>query len=227
MFNTNPFETDLIQTDSGDLEIAFLGHGTLMMMFAGKVIHIDPYSKVADYSQLPKADLILITHEHGDHLDPGALAHVRSNDTEIVINQGCAPQVEDGIVLQNGDMHTYDDIKIEAVPAYNILHKRPDGHQFHPRGAGNGYVLTMGGTRVYIAGDTENIPELRDLVKIDVAFLPMYLPYTMTPEMAAEAAKAFHPKMLYPYHFGSTDTGQLVAVLEDEKDIEIRIRKMA
>jgi L-ascorbate metabolism protein UlaG (beta-lactamase superfamily) len=117
-------------------------------------------------------------------------------------------------------------IEVEAVPAYNIVHKRDDGQFWHPKGEGNGYVLTIGDKRVYIAGDTENTPEMKALEDIDVAFLPMNLPYTMTPEMVADAAAAFQPKILYPYHFGKTDTSRLLELLADNADIEVRIRKM-
>jgi L-ascorbate metabolism protein UlaG (beta-lactamase superfamily) len=116
---------------------------------------------------------------------------------------------------------------MEAVPAYNIVNKRPDGNPFHPKGAGNGYIVTFGDKRVYIAGDTENTPEMKALKNIDIAFLPMNLPYTMTPEMVADAAKAFKPRILYPYHFGETDTSKLVKLLQAEKGIEVRVRKMS
>jgi L-ascorbate metabolism protein UlaG (beta-lactamase superfamily) len=117
-------------------------------------------------------------------------------------------------------------LKIEAVPAYNIVHKRDSGQPFHPKGIGNGYIITFGDKRVYIAADTENIQEMKELKGIDIAFLPMNLPYTMTPEMVADAAKAFKPKILYPYHYGETDTSKLLNLLKDSKEIEVRIRKM-
>jgi L-ascorbate metabolism protein UlaG (beta-lactamase superfamily) len=128
--------------------------------------------------------------------------------------------------MKNGDVKTVEGLKIEAFPAYNIVHKRPDGQPYHPKGIGNGYVITFGDKRVYVAGDTENIPEMKELKNIDIAFLPMNLPFTMTPEMAADAAKALKPKILYPYHFGETDTSKLLNLLKDEKTTEIRIRKM-
>ncbi len=129
--------------------------------------------------------------------------------------------------MKNNDSKTIQGIEVEAVPAYNVVHKRDNGEPFHSKGNGNGYVLTLGDKRIYIAGDTENIPEMKDLKNIDIAFLPMNLPYTMTLEMAA-AAKMFDPKILYPYHFGETDTGKLVELLKDMPgtDIEVRIRKM-
>jgi L-ascorbate metabolism protein UlaG (beta-lactamase superfamily) len=129
--------------------------------------------------------------------------------------------------MRNGDVRTVQGITIEAVPAYNVLHKRDNGQPFHPRGVGNGYVLVFGDTRVYVAGDTENIPEMKRLQEIDCAFLPMNLPYTMTPEMVADAATALQPKILYPYHFGATDTSKLVDLLSEQEGIEVRIRKMA
>ncbi len=220
------FEKDTIQTSAGNLEITFVGHGTLMLEFGGKVIHVDPVSREADYSKLPKADLILVTHEHGDHLDPKVVALLRKETTKIVLTEKCAETFEGGIVMKNGDVQTVDGLKVEAVPAYNLLHKRPSGEPFHPKGNGNGYIITFGDKRVYIAGDTENTPEMKALQGIDVAFLPMNLPYTMTPEMVADAAKAFRPKILYPYHFGDTDTSQIVKLLADEPSIEVRIRKL-
>lgn len=221
------FETDLIPTSAGDLKITFLGHGSLMLDFNGMNISIDPFSRVANYAELPKADLILLTHEHQDHLDLDALEDVRMDKTVIVLTETCANQVDGGIVMHNGDVRNLNDLNIEAVPAYNLVHKRDSGQAFHPKGIGNGYVLTFGDKRVYIAGDTENTPEMKTLPEIDVAFLPMNLPFTMTPEMVADAAKAFRPKILYPYHFGTTDTSTIEALLGDEKGIEVRIRSMA
>lgn len=220
------FETDIIKTSAGNLDITFIGHGTLMFTFGGKVIHVDPWSKMADYTKLPKADIILLTHHHRDHLDVKALDTLRTEKTTVVLTETCARQVEGGIVMNNGDVKTLQGLKIEAVPAYNIVHMRSKGKPFHPKGNGNGYVITFGDKRVYVAGDTENVPEMKELREIDIAFLPMNLPYTMTPEMVADAAKAFKPKILYPYHYGKTDTSKLVDLLKDTGEIEVRIRKM-
>jgi L-ascorbate metabolism protein UlaG (beta-lactamase superfamily) len=221
------YETDTIHTSAGDLTITFLGHGSLMFDFNQLNISIDPFSQVADYSQLPKADLILITHEHQDHLDLTALADVRTENTDLVLTEICAKQITGGTIMQNGDVRSVRGIQIEAVPAYNLVHKRENGQPFHPKGIGNGYIMTFSDMRVYIAADTENTPEMKALTDIDVAFLPMNLPYTMTPEMVADAAKAFQPRLLYPYHFGNTDTSKLLELLHDEKGIEVRIRQMA
>ena len=216
------FEVDTIKTNKGDLKITAIGHGTLMFEFAGKVIHIDPVTREADYTKLPKADLILITHEHGDHLDPKAIDIIKKEGTKIVLTKTCAAQVPGGIVMKNGDVNSVDGFKIEAVPAYNL----DPATRFHPKGVGNGYVITFGDKKVYVAGDTENIPEMKNLKDIYIAFLPMNLPYTMTPEMVAEAAKVIKPKILYPYHFGQTDTSKIVELLKDS-GIEVRIRKLS
>ncbi|NVM26339.1 MAG: MBL fold metallo-hydrolase [Desulfobacterales bacterium] len=220
------FETDTIQTSAGDLKITFIGHGTLMFAFGGKVIHVDPWTTLADYSRMPKADIVLITHEHRDHLDLKALEILRTEKTVTVLTEICAGRIEGAIVMHNGDVKTAEGLKIEAVPAYNIVHMRSEGHPFHPKGVGNGYVITFGDKRVYVAGDTENTTEMKNLKDIDIAFLPMNLPYTMTPEMVADAAKALKPKVLYPYHYGKTDTSRIVDLLKDAKEIEVRIRKM-
>ncbi|MCK5650041.1 MAG: MBL fold metallo-hydrolase [Gemmatimonadetes bacterium] len=218
------FQEDVIPTSAGDLTITFVGHGTLMFRIGDKVIHIDPVGREADYGAMPKADLILVTHEHGDHLDLDVIDELRLERTRVIVSQSCAEGAEGADVMANGDEREVGGIPIEAVPAYNIVHLRGGDTPYHPRGDGNGYILTFGDTRVYVAGDTENTPEMKALEDIDVAFLPMNLPYTMTPEMVAEAAKAFRPGILYPYHFGSTDTDELVRLLEGEEGIEVRIR---
>lgn len=220
------FETDLFPTSAGNLSITFLGHASLLLTFNGKHIFVDPFGQVADYSGLPKADLILCTHEHRDHMDPQALAAIRTPETLLVLNPAGAAQLNGGIAMRNGDKQTVGGLPIEAVPAYNLLHKREDGNLFHPKGNGNGYILTFGDMRLYLAGDTENIHEMKDLQDIDIAFLPMNLPYTMTPEMVADAARMFMPSILYPYHFGNTDPTKLVELLKADKDIEVRVRKM-
>ncbi len=220
------FPVDVIPTSAGELGITFIGHGTLMLRFGGRVMHIDPYSSLADYATLPKADLVLLTHHHPDHLDPKALAPIRTDATVIIGTASCAGALPGIIVLTNGDTHAADGFTVEAVPAYNLIHTRENGQPFHPKGEGNGYILTFGSTRVYVAGDTENTPEMKALGNIEVAFLPMNLPYTMTPEMVADAVRAFKPKVLYPYHYGDTDTSRLTALLAGLDGTEIRIRPM-
>ncbi len=219
-------ETEIIKTGAGPLKITFIGHGTLMFTFNKMTIHVDPFSRVADYSKLPDADIVFITHHHGDHLDAGALEKIRTGKTKIILTQKCSETVSEGIIMANGDTRTVNGLKIEAVPAYNIVHKRDNGQPYHPRGEGNGYVITFGDKRIYVAGDTENTPEMKNLQNIHAAFLPMNLPYTMTPEMVVDAVKAFKPKILYPYHFGfgTTDLKKLKTLLKDVKEVELRIR---
>lgn len=219
------FPSDVFTASGGELKITFIGHGTLMMEYQGKVIQIDPWTKLADYSNLPKADLVLVTHEHRDHLDPKALEQTMTPKTELVMSASCADKAK-GKVMANGDKIEIMGLTIEAVPAYNLVHKRDNGQPFHPQGRGNGYVVTFGDKRVYIAGDTENIPDMKNLKDIDIAFLPMNLPYTMTPAMTADAAKMFGPKVLYPYHYGQTDPQELVGLLKNNPEIEVRIRPL-
>lgn len=219
-------QKDMITTSGGDLEISFIAHGTLMFAFDGKIIHVDPVGRYADYKRFPKADIILITHDHGDHLDGEVLKILSKENTDLVLTKACADKIGKGVVMGNGDSKVVQGLKVEAVPAYNLIHMSSKGVPYHPKGRGNGYVVSFGDKRVYVAGDTENIPEMKELNNIDIAFLPMNLPYTMTPEMVADAAKTIRPSILYPYHYGDTDTSKLVRLLEDQKDIEVRIRDM-
>lgn len=222
---TMAFEKDTIKTNKGELAITFIGHGTLLFEFNGKTIHIDPVGNYADYSTLPKADLIFITHSHGDHLDIKAIEKIKKDNTKIIVSPDCVEKYAQGSVLKNGESGIFEGILAEAVPAYNIKNIRPNGKPYHPKGEGNGYIFTFGNRKVYVAGDTENIPEMKGLKDIYVAFLPMNLPYTMTPEMVADAVAMFKPEILYPYHFGNTKTETLTELLKN-KPVDVRIRKM-
>jgi L-ascorbate metabolism protein UlaG (beta-lactamase superfamily) len=217
-------EIDSFDAGRGELKITFLGHASLVFEFGGAVIYIDPVRQYADYSKLPKADLILVTHEHGDHLDSAAIASLRKPDTRIILPEASRAKLGTGEALAHGSVVQASGISVEAVPAYNSSAGRTG---YHPKERkDNGYVLTVGTLRVYVAGDTEPIPEMAGMGAIDIAFLPMNLPYTMTPEQVAAAARTIRPRILYPYHFGSTDTGLLTKLLAGEKDIEIRVRKL-
>lgn len=218
-------ESDKISTSAGDVEIFFIGHGSLMLKLNSYVIHIDPVRSSGNYNNLPKADLILVTHEHYDHLDTSLINNLRKKETVMFCSNSCISQVPWARVMNPGDIKTAGQIVVEAVSAYNIVNERSKGQPFHPRGIGNGYVLKIGDKKFYIAGDTENTPEMKALKEISVAFLPMNLPYTMTPAMVADAAKAFKPEILYPYHYGETNTDELIRLLKDT-DIEVRIRKL-
>jgi L-ascorbate metabolism protein UlaG (beta-lactamase superfamily) len=218
-------EFDKISTSEGIVEMHYIGHGSLMFKVNGFVIHIDPVRSSGNYDFLPKADIILITHEHYDHLDVQLINDLKKQGTLVFCNENSTSQVTWAMAMKAGDRQEINNIIIEAVPAYNIVNERAPGQPFHPKGTGIGYILTIDGKKFYIAGDTENIPEMKALRNIDVAFLPMNLPYTMTPEMVADAALAFKPKILYPYHFGETDTDRLVQLLKDT-DISVRIRNL-
>jgi len=225
VFSQNMPESDVISSSAGNVEMFFIGHGSLMFTINNFVIHIDPVKSFGNYDKLPKADLILVTHEHNDHFDPGLINELRKKETIMICNAACAPKIPWAQVMKAGEVKTVSNIKIEAVAAYNIINKRPNGEPFHPKGVGNGYILNIGDKRIYIAGDSENGPEMKALKDIDVAFLPMNLPYTMTPAMVTDAAKAFNPKILYPYHYGNTNTSELVNLLKDTR-IEVRIREL-
>ena len=216
---------DKINTSAGIVEMHFIGHGSLMFKVNGYVIHIDPVSSMGDYENLPKADIILVTHDHGDHLDVKLIDYLKKEGTLLFCNEKSTEKVTWAMAMKAGDRQEINNIIIETVPAYNIVNERAPGQPFHPKGEGIGYILTIGGKKFYIAGDTENIPEMKALKNIDVACLPMNLPYTMTPEMVADAARAFKPKILYPYHFGETNTETLVKLLSDT-DITVRIRNL-
>lgn len=217
------FESDVFKTTSGKFVISCIGHGTLMIEFNGKVIHIDPWSQLADYKTLPKADIILITHHHTDHLDTNAIASISKKSTQIVSTTVVYDIINKGIIMKNGDKKTVEGFGIEAVSAYNTTEGRG---KFHPKGRDNGYVLTIVGKRIYIAGDTENIPEMSKLKNIDIAFLPMNQPYTMLPEQVMDAVNKFHPKILYPYHYGETDVSALEKLILKDTEIELRIRSL-
>jgi L-ascorbate metabolism protein UlaG (beta-lactamase superfamily) len=220
-------ESDAFATTAGELTITFLGHASLRLQFQDKTWYADPFHEVADFSTQPQADVILITHPHLDHFDPLALDAIQKAGTIIVIPPTLASKLPAATVMRNGDESVIARVQVEAVAMYNLVHMRETGKPYHTAGEGNGYVLTFGNKRVYIAGDTENIPEMKALRDIDIAFLPVNVPYTMTPEMAADAARSFQPRILYPYHYGQTDLFRLVDLLKDQKGIEIRIRRMA
>lgn len=215
--------TDSVQTAEGVLKITPVTHGSLMLEYKGKVIHIDPWGR-GDYSGLPKADLILITDIHGDHLDPAQVKKLKKSGTRIVAPQAVARTVTEVVVLHNGQKKVVAGLQIEAVPMYNHKRGPSPGKLYHDKGRGNGYVLILGGKRVYISGDTACIPEMKSLADIDIAFVTMNLPYTMPPEEAAECVAAFKPKIVYPYHYRGSDLSVFTRALEPHPHIEVRIR---
>jgi len=229
LYSQGKLESDLFESNGNKLELFFIGHGTLMFKYNDLVIHIDPLSSEYDYKELPDADLILVTHEHGDHLDVKALNEIAVDGTVTFMPKACIDNLKQNygaIMMNNGDTQEALGMKIEAIPSYNIEHKRASGQPYHPKGRGNAYILTLGEKRILIGGDTENIPEMKALKKIDIAFLPMNIPYTMTPKMVADLALAIKPKVLYPYHFGRTDPKELVDLLKNNPEIEVRVREL-
>ncbi|MBQ1968082.1 MAG: MBL fold metallo-hydrolase [Flavobacteriales bacterium] len=212
-----------IETTQGHIEVNTLGHAGLLLVSGGKNIYADPYSEAADYAGMPKADVLLVTHDHYDHYDPEALRHILTPDTVIVSNADVASLTDVTHVLSNGDEVEVYGMKIKAVPAYNIEHRNDEGNHFHPRGVGNGYLLDIDGYRFYIAGDTENIPEMAALKgSVDVAFLPKNLPYTMSDDMWVDAVRMIEPRVVYPIHYFELDLEALKEKLSDIETIEIR-----
>ena len=221
---TDSYEVDVFKTKSGKtVKFHALVHASIRIDYDGREIMIDPVTKLGqrsiDYTAMPKADYIFVTHEHGDHFDKAALTQLTAESTQLVMNKRCAEMYGSGQAMANGDkLQLADNITVEAVPAYNTT----EGHlQFHPKGRDNGYILTLDGLRIYIAGDTEDIPEMADIQDIDIAFLPCNQPYTMTTEQLVKAAKTVNPKVLFPYHYGQTDVTSVPAQLEG---IDVRIR---
>ena len=220
-----PYEVDEFTTASGKtVKFHALMHACIRIQYDGKEIQIDPVSKLGNrtvnYADMPKADYIFVTHEHGDHYDAGALKLLSGDKTQLVMNKRCADMYGSGRAMANGDKLQLGVIIVEAVAAYNST---PGREQFHPKGRDNGYILTIDGLRIYIAGDTEDIPEMSAIKDIDIAFLPCNQPYTMTPEQLIRAAKVIKPRVLFPYHYGQTDLSTVPAALKGT-GIDVRIR---
>lgn len=213
-------QTQTFPTAAGDVRITPIYHASTLIEAGGKVIYLDP-AKPAKLTGLPKANLILITDIHGDHMDPADIAALSKAGTEIVAPAAVEQTVTRARVLRNGETATWRGWKITAVPMYNIHHLMPSGEPYHPKGRGNGYLLSYGGKNFYFAGDTEGTPEMKALKNIDVAFIPMNLPYTMTPDEAADAVKAFHPKIAIPYHYRGQDVQKFA---DDLKGTGIEVR---
>lgn len=214
-------QTQVFATSAGPVRITPLNHASTLIEAGGKVIYLDP-AKPVDFSGKPKADLILITDIHGDHMDPEAIKAVTKAGTEILAPPAVVQTVTTGKAIANGETKTWQDWSIEAIPAYNLKRGPSPGKLFHDKGRGNGYVLSYGGKRFYFSGDTEGVPEMRALKNIDVAFVCMNLPYTMTPEEAADAVKAFHPRIVIPYHYRGSDLSVFQKDLEGS-GIEVRL----
>jgi L-ascorbate metabolism protein UlaG (beta-lactamase superfamily) len=201
-------------TPMGELRVEVFGHASLRFSIQGKVIYVDPYSQVHDYKGETPADLILVTHNHYDHYDPKAYSEIETPLTTYIVSQNVGRVDGRYTVLANDEICSWQGISICAVEAYNVNRRNPQGDLFHPRGVGNGYVLDFDGFKVYLAGDTEPIPEMQDLPKIDLAFLPKNLPYTMTDEEFVKTANLIKPKYLYCYHYFEIDVPALKKALD-------------
>jgi L-ascorbate metabolism protein UlaG (beta-lactamase superfamily) len=214
---------DTIQAKGGPITIQPITHAALQLKYGNNIITVDPTMMGGDYATLPKADIILVTDIHGDHLDPATIAKASKAGTTVVIPGAASAQVKDGTVIANGEKKTIKGVEIEAVPMYNLQRGPAAGQLFHTKGRGNGYVVTLGDKRIYLAGDTECIPEMKALKNIDVAFIPMNLPYTMPPNEAADCVKAFKPKVVYPYHYMGSDLKVFQTALNGS-GVDVRVR---
>jgi L-ascorbate metabolism protein UlaG (beta-lactamase superfamily) len=214
-------DVQTFKTSMGEVKITPIYHASLLIQAGGKNIYVDP-AKPSDVSDLPPADLILLTDIHGDHLDPYLITKVSKPDTLTIAPPAVVKTLSTATPLSNGESRNWEGWKIEAIPMYNMKRGPSEGKLFHDKGRGNGYVLTYGGKRFYISGDTEAIPEMKALKNIDVALVCMNLPYTMPPEEAAEAVKAFHPAIVIPYHYGQSDLNVFKKGLEGT-GIEVRL----
>lgn len=218
-------KTDTFQTPSGKtVTITCIKHASLEINYNGTEIQVDPVTDAVqpatNYYDFPKANIILVTHLHQDHFDREAIAALRTAATTIYEPTSVYNLWFNGVAIDNGDsIAIADDIQLKAVPAYNTT---PGREQFHPKGRDNGYILNIDGLRIYIAGDTEDIPEMADVKDIDIAFLPCNQPYTMTPEQVIKVAKIIRPKVLFPYHYSDTDLSAISAQLPD---MDVRIRQ--
>jgi L-ascorbate metabolism protein UlaG (beta-lactamase superfamily) len=218
---------DHIATSSGELTIHPINHATLALAWNGKTIYVDPVGGAKRFQGLPAPDLVLITDIHGDHLDPATLAAVIKPTTTVIAPRAVQEKLppptlqKQTTVLANGEAKSVLGLQVDAVPMYNTT---ADRLKFHEKGRGNGYVVTFGDKRVYISGDTEDIPEMRALKNIEVAFLCMNLPYTMTVEQAASAVRAFKPKIVYPYHYRGSDLQKFKELVGSNEGVEVRLR---
>ena len=217
---------DSVATEDGVLKILPINHATLALQWKDRTICVDPVGGAKAFQGLSKPDLIVLTDIHGDHLSKETLAELAGPDTKLIAPPAVAEQLPPDLrnratVVTNGQNEELWGIKIEAIPMYNLT---PERLKFHTKGRGNGYVLTFGGKRIYVSGDTEDIPEMLALKNIDVAFICMNLPYTMTVEQAARAVRAFKPRVVYPYHCRGSDLNKFKELVGTDAGVEVLLR---
>lgn len=226
------FDEDTIKTSHGDLKVTSIAHASVMFTYGGKVIDVDPVARYADYSALPKADVILVTHPDPDHLDVATIKSLSTNKTALVVCPFCSLFLPTGTIMINGETQNVEGLKVEAIPAYNIVGRGGNGKPTTEKGSANGYVITFGDKRVYVAGETENVPETKALKQIEAAFLPVNNTglgvevKMMTPKMFVDTVKTMRPKVVFPYDYGDNDPQALAAMVKDEPGVEVRIHDM-
>ena len=218
-----PSNGDSLATSKGPVQILPIQHAAVMFSFGGKHIYVDPAAE-GNYQGLPKADFIFITHGHFDHFDQPRISSLRGTATVVVGPPDVAAQISGAQSMKSGDKSAFASFEVVAVPSYNLVRGPKPGQLFHPKGQGEGFIFTFGDKRIYVSGDTECTPEMKALENIDVAFVCMRLPYTMPPKEAAECIKMFKPRVVYPYHYQTSNLQELTAALATEKSIEVRLR---
>lgn len=215
---------DVIKTSEGKIKIELLGHASLKLQYQGMTLYCDPVFAGQKRRNLPKADLICITHSHYDHFNINSISEISDAKTKLVYSQSCSQKLPGGIVIENYESTNIKGIDIKAFPAYNTGTKFNESSPYHPKGVGNGYIIKIDNIIIYIAGDTDLIPEMSELPEIDIAFLPIMAPYTMGKEMFIEAVRIIQPKKVYPYHTGVTNLDNLDELLKPESTIEVCIK---
>lgn len=215
---------DSLETKNGPIEIELLGHASLRLQMGGKLVYVDPVMDFYHQEDFGKADLILVTHSHQDHFQADLIDRLKSETAVVYLAVDCQAKYPRGKSLANGQETVVDGILVQAVPAYNIEHRRGDGTPFHPQGQGNGYLIVFAGARLYVAGDTELVPEMDKLAGVDALFLPANLPYTMSAAMFVKAVELLKPKKIYPYHyrFGTSILADILPVLR-QRNFDVRV----
>ncbi len=219
---------DFFSTSTGDIAVFPVSHASFVMNTPAGAIYCDPVGSIDAYKKFPRADLVLVTHHHGDHYKPDILARLVDDNTKMITNPTVFDKLPKNLKtratkMSNGENTNFGNVRIDAVPAYNITENRK---KFHPKGRDNGYVLKFGDFHIYISGDTEDTAEMRALKNIDLAFICMNLPFTMDVTAAAAAVAEFKPKFVYPYHYrgrddGTQDPAEFARLIGDKTNVKM------